>query len=80
MNDDETPPPGPTKPWLRFAGMGMELATFTLLLTGIGYWFDSHRQHETPYGAAAGALIGFVLGMIRFVRQAMKSVQDRSNH
>jgi len=71
MNDDPSST-GSSRPWLRFVGLGMELATFTLVLTGIGYWIDSARQHQTPYAAAAGALIGFVLGMIRFIVQATK--------
>ena len=71
MNDDPSIP-GSSRPWLRFVGLGMELATFTLVPMGIGYWIDSGRQHETPYATAAGALIGFVLGMIRFVVQVTK--------
>ena len=72
MNDEE-PRDGSSQPWLRLAGLGMELATFTLVCTGFGYWVDSYRQHATPYGSAAGALIGFALGMIRFVIQARKT-------
>ena len=40
MNDDPSST-GSSRPWLRFVGLGMELATFTLVLTGIGYWIDS---------------------------------------
>ncbi len=60
---------------MRFAGMGLELATFTLVMAGLGYWIDSYRQHETPYGLAVGTLIGFVMGMTRFIFQAMKNIQ-----
>jgi F0F1-type ATP synthase assembly protein I len=76
MNDDPSSS-GSSRPWLRFVGLGLELATFTLLFTGIGYWVDSGRQHETPYATAAGALIGFVLGMIRFVFQVRKRIDPR---
>lgn len=67
---------GSSRPWMRFAGLGMELATFTLVMAGLGYWLDTHRQHATLYGTAAGAFIGFTLGMIRFIRQAMQSMDD----
>ena len=58
-------------------GLGTELAGFTLVLTGIGYWIDAARQHETPYASAAGALIGFVLGMIRFIVQSTRDASER---
>ncbi len=74
MNDKRRPTDS-SQPWLRLAGLGMELAAFTLVMTGIGYWIDSHRQHEKPYYTAAGTLIGFVLGMIRFIIQAKNSVK-----
>ncbi len=73
MQDGPLKPPNQSKPWLKMVGLGMELAASTLVMTGIGAWIDSVRQHETPYGAAAGALIGFVMGMTRFVIHASRS-------
>lgn len=56
--------------WMRFAGLGMELAGYTVFLGGVGFLFDKHRGHATPYATALGALIGFTWGMYRFIRQA----------
>ena len=59
-----------SQPWMKFAGMGIELASFTLGLAGIGYLIDSRRGHATPYAFAFGALIGFGYGMFRFIQKA----------
>jgi F0F1-type ATP synthase assembly protein I len=58
---------------LRFATLGTELAAFTLSGTAVGYFLDSARGHGKPYATALGTLIGFVLGMVRFIRIAMKA-------
>lgn len=59
----------------RFMGLGFELASYTLILAGVGYWIDSTRQHAKPYATACGALIGFTLGMIRLIRIARKNAE-----
>jgi len=61
------------KPWMKVAGMGMELASYTLGLAGIGYVVDLRRHHTTPYATAAGALLGFSYGMFRFVQKASQT-------
>ena len=67
-----------SSPWnpsavFRFIGMGMALAGFTLFVAGIGYVIDSFSENPKPFGTAFGALIGFTLGMVRFIRQAKQS-------
>jgi F0F1-type ATP synthase assembly protein I len=57
----------------RFVGMGTELAGFTLVVAGLGYLLDRIGQNPKPYGTALGALIGFSLGMVRFIQQARTS-------
>lgn len=53
---------------LRFVSMGTELAAFTLTFTAIGYFLDSYVfRSGARYATAIGTLIGFVLGMIRFI-------------
>ncbi len=74
--NDESPFGGKSKPWMRLVGLGTELATFTLVIAGLGYVLDWYRQHETPYGLAGGTLIGFILGMTRFIMQAMQSMNQ----
>ena len=56
----------------RFLGLGGELAGFTLIFAGLGYLIDSASEFPKPYVTAGGALLGFVLGMARFIYQ----VQD----
>ncbi len=58
--------------WLRFAGLGIELATSTLLFAGIGYLVDWMLALPKSYATAAGTLVGFTIGMIRFIQQALK--------
>ena len=61
----------PKAPWMRMAGLGIELASCTLGLAAFGYYVDSRRGHTKPYATAAGALVGFVFGMFRFIQKAM---------
>ncbi len=61
---------------LRLAGLGTELAGITLAFMGVGYLVDSVRGHDTGYATALGTLIGFTLGMIRFIREVRKITED----
>jgi F0F1-type ATP synthase assembly protein I len=58
---------------LRFATLGTELAACTLSGTAVGYFLDSARGHDKPYATGLGTLIGFTLGMVRFIHIAMKA-------
>jgi len=62
-----------SKGWMTYAGMGMELASYTLALTALGYAIDQMRGHETPFGTAFGTLIGFSFGMFRFIQRASRA-------
>ena len=53
----------------RFLGLGSELAGFTLVFAGLGHLIDSSGEFPKPYATAGGALIGFALGMARFIYQ-----------
>lgn len=57
----------------QFIGLGSELATFTLVGTGIGYAIDAASDNAKPLATAGATLIGFTLGMIRFIGQVRKS-------
>jgi F0F1-type ATP synthase assembly protein I len=57
----------------RFLGLGSELSGFTLVFAGLGYLIDSASEFPKPYATAGGALIGFVLGMARFIYQVRSS-------
>ena len=47
--------------------VGWELASFTLLGVGLGYWLDK-RFNSSPWGTLVGALFGIVLGLYRLIR------------
>ena len=47
--------------------VGWELASFTLLGVGLGYWLDG-RYNSSPWGTLVGALFGIVLGLYRLIR------------
>jgi F0F1-type ATP synthase assembly protein I len=47
--------------------VGWELASFSLLGVGLGFWFDKHF-HSKPWGTLVGALFGIVLGLYRLIR------------
>ncbi len=71
-------PINPSSAWnptavFRFVGLGTELAGFTLVFAGLGYLADRTFQNPKPYGTALGAMIGFSLGMMRFIQQARTS-------
>ena len=57
------------KTWMRFAGLGIELASYTLALAAIGYAVDTSRGHAKPICTALGTLIGFSFGMFRFIQR-----------
>jgi F0F1-type ATP synthase assembly protein I len=61
---------------MRLLGLGTELAGFTLIFLGAGYFVDSVRAHQTPYATAFGTMIGFTLGMIRFILQVNKIAEE----
>lgn len=56
--------------WLPLAGSGLELASATLVGLGIGYVVDRWVIGGGNGATVAGLLIGFGLGMFRFVRWA----------
>lgn len=52
---------------VKFAALGTELAGCTLVFTAIGYVIDRGGGHPVFYATAGLTLVGFALGMVRFV-------------
>ena len=50
-----------------------------LLFAGIGYLVDRFLGLQQSYATAAGTLIGFTIGMIRFIQQALKGAEDSAS-
>lgn len=68
--------PGASSPsWLRYAGLGLELAGTVAVLTLAGWWLDG-RFGTAPWGVLAGAVLGLSAGMYNLVRRALKSRDD----
>ena len=47
--------------------VGWELASFSVLGVGLGYWLDK-RFGSSPWGTLVGALFGIVIGLNRRTR------------
>ena len=68
--------PGASSPsWLRYAGLGLELAGTVGGLTLIGWLIDGHFG-SAPWGVLCGALLGVGVGLANLVRRALKSRTD----
>ncbi len=65
--------PGDSRPpWLRYSGLGLELAGAVALCTLLGWWIDG-RFGTAPWGVLIGALFGMAGGMFNLVRVAMSA-------
>ena len=58
------------------AGMGFELAGTTFVLAGLGHLVDRYFGADNSIGFALGGLVGFVLGMLRFIMKALRQIED----
>lgn len=56
-----------TRNWARFVGAGIELAAFASVFAWIGYVIDGRLGNQKLIATAIGALIGFSLGLVRFI-------------
>ena len=61
--------------WVRYSGVGLELAGATAGLALVGYWIDS-RFGTGPWGILGGVVIGLVGGLYNLVRQSLAAVQE----
>jgi F0F1-type ATP synthase assembly protein I len=61
--------------WVRYSGIGLELAGATAGLALIGYWIDG-RFGTTPWGILGGVVIGLVGGLFNLVRESLDAVRE----
>ena len=61
--------------WVRYSGIGLELAGATAGLALVGYWIDG-RYGTTPWGILCGFGIGVVGGLYNLVKQSMQAARE----
>jgi F0F1-type ATP synthase assembly protein I len=61
--------------WVRYSGVGLELAGATAVLAMLGYWIDG-KFGTGPWGILAGVFIGIVGGLYNMVKESLAAVRD----
>jgi F0F1-type ATP synthase assembly protein I len=61
--------------WVRYSGIGLELAGATAGLALLGYWIDN-RYATGPWGILGGVIIGIVGGLYNMVRESLDAVRE----
>jgi ATP synthase protein I len=61
--------------WVRFSGVGLELAGAMAVLAFVGYWIDG-RFGTGPWGILGGVAIGLVGGLYNMVRESLEAVRE----
>ena len=61
--------------WVRYSGVGLELAGATAGLAFIGYWIDRKFGTE-PWGILGGVVIGLVGGLYNLVRESLQAARE----
>jgi F0F1-type ATP synthase assembly protein I len=61
--------------WVRYSGVGLELAGATAGLALVGYWIDN-RYATGPWGILGGVVIGLVGGLYNLVRESLDAVRE----
>ena len=61
--------------WVRYSGVGLELAGATAGLALVGYWIDG-RYGTGPWGLLGGFGIGIVGGLYNLVRESLQALRE----
>jgi len=61
--------------WVRYSGVGLELAGATAALALVGYWVDG-KFGTSPWGILIGVFIGIVGGMYNMVKESLAAVRE----
>jgi F0F1-type ATP synthase assembly protein I len=61
--------------WIRYSGIGLELAGVTVGLALLGYWIDG-KFGTSPWGILIGVVIGIVGGMYNLVKESLAAISE----
>jgi F0F1-type ATP synthase assembly protein I len=61
--------------WVRYSGIGLELAGATAGLALLGYWIDS-KFATTPWAMLGGVIVGIVGGLYNLVRESLQASRE----
>jgi len=61
--------------WVRYSGVGIELAGATAGLALVGYWIDG-KFGTSPWGILGGVVIGIVGGLYNLVRESLAAARE----
>lgn len=61
--------------WVRYSGIGLELAGVIAGLALAGYWIDS-RFGTAPWGILGGVVLGLVGGLYNLVRESLDAARE----
>jgi len=61
--------------WMRYSGIGLELAGVVAVFTLIGYWIDS-RYGSQPWGMIGGLILGFSGGLYNLVKASLAAERE----
>ena len=61
--------------WVRYSGVGLELAGATAGLALVGYWVDS-KYGTGPWGILIGVVIGIAGGLYNLVRESLMAIRE----
>ena len=64
--------------WIRYSGIGLELAGATAGLALVGYWVDG-KFGTAPWGLIGGVIIGIVGGLYNLVKESLAAIREARN-
>jgi len=69
------PDEGGSPGWIRYAGLGLEMAGAIGGFAFAGHWIDGHFA-TAPWGIVVGVILGLVGGLYNLVRQSLAAFRD----